>query len=102
MFFDQASAAEVRAAADPSDAGSHWRREKLKDLVWRAKCLHVHDRPEFAEAIEQLKALTAQVEAVGGALAAGRVLARVPSDSLSTRSLTMVLPISISERSLKW
>jgi tetratricopeptide (TPR) repeat protein len=67
MFFDQASAAEVRAAADPSDAGSHWRREKLKDLVWRAKCLHVHDRPEFAEAIEQLKALTAQVEHIAHA-----------------------------------
>ena len=69
MFFDQASAAEVRAAADPSDAGSHWRREKLKDLVWRAKCLHVHDRPEFAEAIEQLKALTAQVEHIAHAQA---------------------------------
>ena len=69
MFFDQASAAEVRAAADPSDAGSHWRREKLKDLVWRARCLHVHDRPEFAEAIEQLKALTAQVEHIAHAQA---------------------------------
>ena len=69
MFFDQASAAEVRAAADPADAGSHWRREKLKDLVWRARCLHVHDRPEFAEAIEQLKALTAQVEHIAHAQA---------------------------------
>ena len=69
MFFDQASAAEVRAAADPADAGSHWRREKLKDLVWRAKCLHVHDRPEFAEAIEQLKSLTAQVEHIAHAQA---------------------------------
>ena len=69
MFFDQASAAEVRAAADPADAGSHWRREKLKDLVWRAKCLHVHDTPEFAEAIEQLKSLTAQVEHIAHAQA---------------------------------
>ncbi len=69
MFFEQASAAEVRAAADPADAGSHWRREKLKDLVWRAKCLHVHDTPEFAEAIEQLKSLTAQVEHIAHAQA---------------------------------
>ena len=69
MFFDQASAAEGRAAADPADAGSHWRREKLKDLVWRAKCLHVHDTPEFAEAIEQLKSLTAQVEHIAHAQA---------------------------------
>ena len=62
MFFDQATAAEVRAAADPGDAGSHWRKEKLKDLVFRAKALRVQDQPEIVEAIEQLKALTFQVE----------------------------------------
>ena len=33
------------------------------------QCLHVHDRPEFAEAIEQLKALTAQVEHIAHAQA---------------------------------
>jgi hypothetical protein len=44
---DAASAyAEVKPAADPSDAAAEWRSEKLKDFVWRAKCMGIDQDPE--------------------------------------------------------
>ena len=39
---------EVRPCADPNDAGVTWRQEKLKDLVWRAKCLGIRESPEVS------------------------------------------------------
>jgi len=43
---------EVLPCADPNDAGTSWRAEKLKDLIWRAKCLGVRDTPEV-QALER-------------------------------------------------
>ena len=49
---------EVRPCADPNDAGTEWRAEKLKDLIWRAKCLGVHDSPEVQSLETQMREST--------------------------------------------
>ena len=54
--------AEVRPCADPNDAGTAWRAERLKDLAWRAKCLRVHDTPEIQEALAAMRASTAALD----------------------------------------
>ena len=53
---------EVRPCADPNDAGTSWRSEKLKDLVWRAKCLGVRDLPAVQALEREIRDSTAALD----------------------------------------
>ena len=55
---------EVRPCADPNDAGTSWRAEKLKDLVWRAKCLGVRDLPAVQALEREIRDSTAALDAM--------------------------------------
>ena len=55
---------EVRPCADPNDAGTSWRAEKLKDLVWRAKCLGVRDLPAVQALEREMRDATAVLDAM--------------------------------------
>ena len=55
---------EVRPCADPNDAGTSWRAEKLKDLVWRAKCLGVRDLPAVQALEREMRDATAALDAM--------------------------------------
>ena len=55
---------EVRPCADPNDAGTSWRAEKLKDLVWRAKCLGVRDLPAVQALEREMRDATVALDAM--------------------------------------
>lgn len=55
---------EVRPCADPNDAGTSWRAEKLKDLVWRARCLGVRDLPAVQALEREIRDSTAALDAM--------------------------------------
>lgn len=52
----------MKPAADPADAAAEWRSEKLRDFVWRARCLGIDQDPEVAAVIAQMRETTADLE----------------------------------------
>jgi tetratricopeptide (TPR) repeat protein len=62
--------ADVKPAADPADAAAEWRAERLKDFVWRARCLGMDQDPEVVATIAQMRATTSDLEDMAAAQAA--------------------------------
>ncbi|KAI3437949.1 hypothetical protein D9Q98_000393 [Chlorella vulgaris] len=49
-------------ASDAREAGSVWRTEKLKDFVFRLKCLGLDEDPQYVDLVGQIAADTAALE----------------------------------------
>ena len=58
----QSQYAEVKPAADPSDAGIEWRHERLKDFIWRARCARLENDPEVIRVVNEMTAMTNELD----------------------------------------